>query len=72
MAAGEEAEAREDAEAEAREDTVVVAEAGIRPMKELNRKKAKLRQKVNKMTTFILCFSFYYAVIESRAREYLS
>jgi hypothetical protein len=53
MAAGEEAEVREDVAAEAAAAAVVAAEAGIRPMKEQNRKKAKSRQKVNKMTPFI-------------------
>jgi hypothetical protein len=52
--------------------SVVAAEAGIRSMKEQSKKKVKSRQKVNKMIPFIFFFSFYYAVIERCAREYLS
>jgi hypothetical protein len=51
--------------------SVVAAEAGI-DLKEQSKKKVKSRQKVNKMIPFIFFFSFYYAVIERCAREYLS
>jgi hypothetical protein len=56
MAAVEEAAATWDAAAEAAAAAVVAAEAGIRPTKVPNKKKAKECQIVNKMSTYILFF----------------
>jgi hypothetical protein len=63
--------AREDAAAAV--VAVVAAETGIRSTKELNRKKSEIvsESELNDHVHFIFS-SFYYAVLESRAREYIS
>ncbi len=65
MAAGEEAGAREGAAAEAAAVvSAEVAEAGIRTMKELNRKKREIVSESE--------LNDHVYLLESRAREYIS